>query len=354
MGGSSSKPSEAPTPVTPQVQYTPDQIASLLAQQSAAQSLAAQTIQNLSAQASAAPKVVEVSAPLWTSFKFWGIILLVVGLVVGLLYGASYAYASATGNTNVIDWLEGKSVQQKQTFRNMGGRQTELQQAQSVTRSATTRDLAPPSPPYYEGFSNKSGGDSKKSSGKSSSGGSGGSNSEFPTSFNAPSGLEYTYVWWTVVTDWAYKMGKPKYLWVKGDLNKGEQGPSVALSPSDNSMQINVDTFKGVDTISIPNLPARKWFHTAIMVHDENIMDIYINGQLKLSHKLNGIVKQNNSDIKFGVDGGFEGYLSTMKYYNYKIDDGTLQGLVNQNPQVQVPPSTYPNVSFASGWFGGK
>lgn len=328
MGGSSSKPSEV-APVTPQVQYTPDQIASLLAQQSAAQSLAAQTIQNLSAQASAAPKVVEVSAPLWTSFKFWGIILLVVGLVIGLLYGASYAYASATGNTNVIDWLEGKSVSSsKQPFVNL--RESNM-----------------------EKFSNKS----SKSSGKGSSnkGDVGGANdSEFPLSFNAPSGLEYTYVWWTVVTDWAYKMGKPKYLWVKGDLNKGEQGPSVALSPSDNSMQINVDTFKGVDTVTIPNLPARKWFHTAIMVHDENIMDIYINGQLKLSHKLNGIVKQNNSDIKFGVDGGFEGYLSTMKYYNYKIDDGTLQGLVNQNPQVQVPPSTYPEVSFAQGWFGGK
>jgi hypothetical protein len=330
MGGSSSK--EVAPPPPPQVQYSPEQIASLLSQQSAAQTLAAQTIQNLSAQASAAPKVVEVSAPLWSSFKFWGIILLVIGIVVGLLYGASYAYASATGNQNVIDWLEGKTV--KQAFTNMGGGQGSLRSPHP-----------PPSPPFEE-FSNKDSSKTSKQGGKGEA-----TNGSFPLSFNAPSGLEFTYVWWTVVTDWAYKMGKPKYLWVKGDLNKGEQAPSVALSPSENSMQINMDTFKGVDTITIPNLPARKWFHTAIMVHDENIMDVYINGQLKMSHKLNGIVKQNNSNIKFGVDGGFEGYLSTMKYYNYKLDEGTLQGLVQQNPQVEVPPSTYPNVSFASNWF---
>jgi hypothetical protein len=324
MGGSSSVPASPPPPV--QVQYSPDQIASLLSQQSAAQTLAAQTIQNLSAQASAAPKVVEVATPLWKGFKFWGIILMVIGLVVGILYGASYAYASATGNTNVIDWLEGKTVQ-KQHFTNMGG----------------TRELAPPSPPF-EGFSNKD------SSGNSSSSSSSSSDS-LQRSFNAPSGIEYTYVWWTVVTDWAYKMGKPKYLWVKGDLNKGEQGPAAVLSPSENSMEIHVDTFKGTDKVVIPNLPAKKWFHTAIMVHDENILDVYINGQLKMSHKLNGVVKQNNNVVNFGVDGGFEGYLSTMKYYNYKIDEGTLQGLVQENPQVQVPPSTYQNVSFASNWF---
>lgn len=315
MGGSSSKSVEAPPPPV-QVQYSPDQIASLLSQQSAAQTLAAQTIQNLSAQASAAPKVVTqtVTTPLWQSFKFWGIILLVIGLVVGLLYGASYAYASASGNTAVITWLEGKTVQ-KQQFVN-------LKESQ-------------------EGFTNKD------SSGNSSSS----SSDALQRSFNAPSGLEYTYVWWTVVTDWAYKMGKPKYVWVKGDLNKGEQGPAVVLSPSENSMEIHVDTFKGTDKVVIPNLPAKKWFHTAIMVHDENILDVYINGQLKMSHKLNGVVKQNNNVVNFGVDGGFEGYLSTMKYYNYKIDDGTLQGLVQENPQVQVPPSTYQNASFASNWF---
>lgn len=314
MGGSSSKPEAAPVvPSVPQVQYTPEQIATLLSQQSAAQSLAAQTIQNLSEQASRVPTVITqtISEPLWKSFKFWGIILLVIGLVGGLIYGASYAYASATGNSNVIDFLEGKT---KQGFSNMGG-----------------TDKVSPS---YEGFSNV-----------------GDISDNLVRSYNAPSGLEYTYVWWTVVTDWSYKMGKPKYVWVKGDLNNGEQGPAVVLSPSENSMEIHVDTFKGSDKVVIPNLPANKWFHTAIMVHDENIIDIYINGQLKMSHKLNGIVKQNNSNIKFGVDGGFEGYISTMKYYNYKLDEGTLQGLVEQNPQVQVPPSTYQNASFASNWF---
>jgi hypothetical protein len=177
-----------------------------------------------------------------------------------------------------------------------------------------------------------------------------------PRSVNGATGLEFSYAWWMVVDDWSYKLGKLKHVWVKGDTTKGEQCPGVYLSATDNSMQVWYDTFKKQkDGLTIANLPAQKWFHVALVLHDENIVDVFINGQLKRSHKLAGVVKQNDSKVTYGVDGGFQGKIAGLRYFNYRLSDSEIQQLMAQQPSdttSSTPANGYPKPPyFGASWF---
>jgi hypothetical protein len=72
--------------------------------------------------------------------------------------------------------------------------------------------------------------------------------------------------------------------------------------------------------------------------------DIYVNGQLKQSIKLNNVVKQNNGDI-FITDGksseggeqstkGFDGHLSNLIYNPYALTTGEIMNIFLKGPNL--------------------
>jgi hypothetical protein len=147
-------------------------------------------------------------------------------------------------------------------------------------------------------------------------------------------GIEFTYAFWIYVTDWTtFKSNSYKHIFHKG--NNGAvplQAPGVWLYPKENKMAINMNTFHSIkESCDIGNLPVGKWFHTTISVIGKN-MDVYINGRLKKRCAFIGIPKQNFGDLYITQWGGFDGFLSKFRYFNYAVQFWQIEQMMADGP----------------------
>ena len=71
-----------------------------------------------------------------------------------------------------------------------------------------------------------------------------------------------------------------------------------------------------------------------------HILDVYINGKLKRSHQLSGVPKQNNGDLWVNINGGYNGYLSKLKYYNRALNFTELETMVKDGPAKVITSDT--------------
>jgi len=133
---------------------------------------------------------------------------------------------------------------------------------------------------------------------------------------NEDGGVEFSYSFSTFIEDWSYKFGKWKHLFHKGNENSWpNRAPGVWLHPKKNKMRIYMNTFKKIDEYVDIDVPIKKWFNTIICVR-QKILDIYIDGNMIVSHEMSDLPKQNYGDIFINNSKGFDGYLCNLKYYN--------------------------------------
>lgn len=171
---------------------------------------------------------------------------------------------------------------------------------------------------------------------------------------NELGGLEFTYAFWIYINDFTYKHGQWKHILHKGNHNSWpNRAPGIWLHPKDNAMRFYMNTFDSIagNYIDIGNIPIEKWFHVTVVVN-QLTMDVYINGNLRKSHKFTSIPKQNYGDLFIMNNRGFDGYLSRMVYYNYSVPYSEIDSLIAMGPNVincgmkeDVPPYLTP------GWW---
>ena len=65
-----------------------------------------------------------------------------------------------------------------------------------------------------------------------------------------------------------------------------------------------------------------------------------INGNLVKRHSLSNIVKQNYDDIYITNNGGFNGNLSNLKYYNYAIGTFEIDKISKNGPNLKLAKKT--------------
>lgn len=157
-------------------------------------------------------------------------------------------------------------------------------------------------------------------------------------SLNEQEGLEFSYVWWMYIEDFEYKKGSWKHVFHKGNSNSWpNRAPGVWLHPNINKMRIYMNSYKKIaNYVDIDNIPVGKWFSCGVVV-TQNYLDVYINGYLKSRLALEGIPKQNFGDVYINAFGGFNGYLSRMRYYDYAIPFHTLQTHNEIGPDMKLP-----------------
>ena len=175
---------------------------------------------------------------------------------------------------------------------------------------------------------------------------------KLPRSMNAPTGLEFSFAWWMVVNDWTYKYGERKHVFTKGDMNKGQQCPSVFLGATENSLEVNVDVFPNkLETIKIDNLPAKKWLHFVVNFKDEKDIEVYVNGRLREARRAGAIIKQNDGTVTVADAGGFDGYLTRFEYYDRALTDDDIARLSSDVPKLQPSPQYATPPYFAKSWW---
>lgn len=157
-------------------------------------------------------------------------------------------------------------------------------------------------------------------------------------SLNETGGLEFTYSWWMFIESYEYKKGTWKHVFHKGNNSSWpSRGPGVWLHPTENAMYFYMNSYKDIQNeVRVSNIPIGKWFHCTLAVTQKH-MNIYINGFLKERKTLNGLAKQNFGDVYINAFGGFDGYMSRMRYYDYATELSQIRIDVETGPNMEIP-----------------
>ena len=152
---------------------------------------------------------------------------------------------------------------------------------------------------------------------------------------NQHSGLEFTYSFWILIDDWTYKYGEWKHVFHKGNQEGYPlRSPGVWLHPKENIMRIYMNTLDNINEYEdIKNIPINKWFCVTIACR-QNKMDIYINGTLARGATLSNIPKQNYGNVYVNNFGGFSGYISNLRYYNYYTPYAEIKNFIGKGPSM--------------------
>ena len=177
---------------------------------------------------------------------------------------------------------------------------------------------------------------------------------EVPLSFNEKEGLTFSYSAWVLIEDWMYRQGALKTMFVKGSADSKTQCPGVHLDATSNTMLVKLDTYGDTETIEIPNLPARKWIHLAIVV-DQDSVDVYIDSILRVHHSLLKLPRQTTGPVFIAPQGGWAGQIGSLIYHKYALTPGEIVSLMGTAPYEDSTKSKIPLPPyFDTTWYIGR
>ena len=173
-------------------------------------------------------------------------------------------------------------------------------------------------------------------------------------------GIEFTYMFWCLYMDTNLQNNnKWKHIFHKGNSTSfPNRAPGAWFHPKENKLRIYMNTYDSpLEYVDVGNIPIKKWFHCSIVLQNKishlgdedenyelnkgnNTLDIYINGKLKQSYQLQGTPNQNNGDVYVNLFGGFDGYLSKLRYMNRAIKFTELEDLISEGPAKVVTSDT--------------
>jgi hypothetical protein len=118
------------------------------------------------------------------------------------------------------------------------------------------------------------------------------------------------------------------------------QNPGVWLYPNTNKLNIRFNTYENVvETSDIGNIPLNMWVNVIIILIGSSV-DVYVNGNLKKRTKLSGVPKINYGNLYSSNWGGFQGYLSNLRYFNYAIQPFLVDQIFNSGPSTTYSQAT--------------
>ena len=201
-------------------------------------------------------------------------------------------------------------------------------------------------------------------------------------SMNEDGGLEYTWSAWFLIKDVPIaerkysrifskggegtKLNKPGdmsdgiyfpnnapglYIRYSGDItttnpDRTDEGKNVSLiALVDVSGKNDSSTDKKLnlhERLIATDIPIKNWVNAVIRVTN-NVIDLYINGRLAQRRKTAGIPLQNYGSIYIGEDKGnnrFNGYISTIQYFNYSIGANKIKSIVDEGPNMKMITNT--------------
>jgi Concanavalin A-like lectin/glucanases superfamily len=170
-------------------------------------------------------------------------------------------------------------------------------------------------------------------------------------SINGPNGIEFTWSVWIFINDITYLSGQYKHIFSKGNnvsttstannkgLNFPNNAPGMYIYPNTNDLLIVMNTYETINQeITINDIPIGKWVNVILRCRNKTL-DVYINGTITKSVNLNGVPKQNYGDVFVAMNGGFDGYISDLRYYDYSLGLNDISGLTTMGPNLEMSSS---------------
>lgn len=169
---------------------------------------------------------------------------------------------------------------------------------------------------------------------------------DIPLSFNQREGIVFSYAGWILIKDFTVGYGERRRILSKGD------SPGLYIDSTSNSLVVALKTYGTTETILIPDIPARKWIHFAIVV-DQDSADIYINGMIRQHHTLTNLPDQQTTEpIRMGP--GWDGVLAHTTYFPRALSETEVRILSQDIPKEEsgTPGPSYFDITWYTGRFG--
>ena len=166
-----------------------------------------------------------------------------------------------------------------------------------------------------------------------------------PRSYNQPEGMTYSYSAWILVKDFTKGYGERRRIFSKGD------SPGLSIDSTSNSFVVAIDTYGTTETILIPNVPAMKWIHFAMVV-DQHSVDIYINGILRKHHTLAQLPQLNDSVVAVGSN--WDGVISRLTYYARSLTYIEIKEMLKEQVPSDLQRQAAPPDYFDISWYIGR
>jgi hypothetical protein len=162
-------------------------------------------------------------------------------------------------------------------------------------------------------------------------------------SVNATQGLEFTWSVWIFISDLQNNPGMYRHIFSKGNSNLTANGlidpnnaPGLYIAPDTNALVVKMNTFNVInEEVIVPDIPISKWVNVIIRCENTKL-DVYINGTIVRSINLVGVPKQNYGDVFVAMNGGFDGYISNLWYYNYALGTAAIQRIIENGPNLKM------------------
>jgi len=160
---------------------------------------------------------------------------------------------------------------------------------------------------------------------------------------NQRDGIEFTWSVWLFINDLQYMQGSYKQVFYKGNnhtqdngLNSPNNAPGLYIAPDTNALVVVMNSYDKVnEEITIPDIPLNKWVNVIVRCQNTTL-DVYINGTITRSITLSGVPKQNYGDVFVAMNGGFDGFISNLWYYNYALSVVEIASLVYGGPNTKT------------------
>jgi len=181
---------------------------------------------------------------------------------------------------------------------------------------------------------------------------------------NQKTGLEFTWSTWIYISDTNNDSNKCQNIFNKGDpiydpktglASSNGPGLYIVTGASNNDgsivsnagLRVVIDLVGGTDPandgkpysqVDITNIPIKKWVNVIIRM-ENTMMDTYINGVISNRTILPFIPKQNFFDVQVCNNGGFNGQLSNLRYYNRALNVIQINNIVFWGPNLNASKS---------------
>ncbi len=159
-------------------------------------------------------------------------------------------------------------------------------------------------------------------------------------------GLEFTWSVWIWVRNPPLNSGAAgsnqyRHIFSKGNdildtngIATPNNAPGLYISPDYRELVLVMNTFGNMrERITIGDIPIEKWINVIIRVNQRQL-DMFINGTMTRSKTLTAIPRQNYDNIFIGLNGGFSGNLSSLRYFSRAIGTNQIQNIVEDGPNL--------------------
>lgn len=154
---------------------------------------------------------------------------------------------------------------------------------------------------------------------------------------NQNKGIEFTWSLWMYINDIS-KTPRYSNVFNKGNASYRDDGiatvnngPGLYIDNETNDLVVvmnTVDVNDYEEIIVIKDIPLRKWFHCAIRI-ENTALDVYVNGSIVSRAVLQDVPKQNYQNINVCKNGGFNGNLSDLQYFDKAISIFQINNIVS-------------------------